>query len=33
MLVTATATLMADEGMWRIDQLPLDAIAQKYSVR
>ncbi len=27
------ATLAADEGMWRIQQLPLDAIAQKYGVR
>ncbi len=33
MLVTAAATLMADEGMWRIDQVPLDTIAQKYRVR
>ena len=22
-----------DEGMWRLDQLPLDTIAQKYNVR
>src|SRR5260221_7863864 len=27
------ATLLADEGMWRIDQLPRDVIAQKYGVR
>src|SRR5438093_4093672 len=27
------AALMADEGMWRIDQLPLDVIAGKYGVR
>src|SRR6266481_3762602 len=26
-------TLLADEGMWRIDQLPRDVIAQKYGVR
>ncbi len=25
--------LTADEGMWRIDQLPLDVIARKYGVR
>src|SRR5205809_4430102 len=29
----AGGTLLADEGMWRIDQLPRDAIAQKYGVR
>jgi len=29
----AGATVLADEGMWRIDQLPRDAIAQKYGVR
>ena len=27
------ASLLADEGMWRLDQLPLDVIAQKYGVR
>src|SRR6266700_3423928 len=27
------ATLLADEGIWRIDQLPRDLIAQKYGVR
>jgi len=35
-LVLATcgaAALMADEGMWRIDQLPMDVIASKYGVR
>ena len=32
-LATAVATLGADEGMWRIDQLPLDTIAKKYGVR
>ena len=34
-LLTAasTALLVADEGMWRIDQLPLDTIANKYGVR
>ncbi|HMD33724.1 MAG TPA: S46 family peptidase [Vicinamibacterales bacterium] len=29
----AGATLLADEGMWRIDQLPREVIAQKYGVR
>jgi hypothetical protein len=29
----AGGTLLADEGMWRIDQLPRDVIAQKYGVR
>ena len=33
MLATGVATLAADEGMWRIDQLPLDTIAQKHGVR
>jgi hypothetical protein len=33
LLVAASATLAGDEGMWRIDQLPLDAIAQKHGVR
>jgi hypothetical protein len=32
-LVAAGAILLADEGMWRIDQLPGDAIAAKYGVR
>src|SRR5712691_844002 len=27
------AALGADEGMWRIDQLPLDVIASRYGVR
>jgi hypothetical protein len=27
------AVLLADEGMWRIDQLPLEVIATKYGVR
>src|SRR5512134_935268 len=27
------AAVAADEGMWRIQQLPLDTIAQKYGVR
>jgi peptidase S46-like protein len=27
------ASLLADEGMWRLDQLPLDVIAAKYGVR
>jgi hypothetical protein len=31
--VLAAATLTADEGMWRFDQLPLNTIAQKYGVR
>ncbi|HEV3141475.1 MAG TPA: S46 family peptidase, partial [Vicinamibacterales bacterium] len=33
MCAVAGATLLADEGMWRIDQLPRDVIAQKYGVR
>jgi hypothetical protein len=33
LLASAGATLLADEGMWRIDQLPLNAIAQTYGVR
>src|SRR5207249_7981033 len=32
-LVAASAALVADEGMWRIDQLPLDVVAGKYGVR
>jgi hypothetical protein len=32
-LAAAAVTVAADEGMWRIAQLPLDTIAQKYSVR
>jgi len=31
--VCAAVALSADEGMWRIDQLPLDVIAKKYGVR
>src|SRR5262249_35491292 len=31
--VAAAASLSADEGMWRIDHLPLDLIASKYGVR
>jgi hypothetical protein len=31
--ILAATTLAADEGMWRFDQLPLDAIAKKYGVR
>jgi hypothetical protein len=27
------AALLADEGMWRIDQLPLDIVASKYGVK
>lgn len=33
LLVATAITLGADEGMWRIAQLPVDAIAQKYGVR
>jgi hypothetical protein len=34
LLVAGTiAILLADEGMWRIDQLPLDVISTKYGVR
>ena len=29
----AGVSLLADEGMWRIDQLPVDAMAKKYGVR
>src|SRR5437867_13198728 len=29
----AGATVLADEGMWRIDRRPRDVIAQKYGVR
>src|SRR5580704_9560650 len=32
-VVAAGAILLADEGMWRIDRLPVDAIAAKYGVR
>jgi hypothetical protein len=31
--ICGAALLVADEGMWRIDQLPLDVIAKKYGVR
>lgn len=33
LLVGAGAALWADEGMWRIDQLPVNDIAAKYGVR
>jgi hypothetical protein len=33
LLACAGANLLADEGMWRIDQLPVNQIAQKYGVR
>src|SRR2546425_12433923 len=29
----AVATVSADEGMWRIGQLPLDVIAKRYGVK
>src|ERR1043166_75225 len=32
LFAAAGATLLADEGMWRIDQLPRDLIARKYGV-
>jgi hypothetical protein len=32
-LVTCTTVLLADEGMWRLDQLPRDVVARKYGVR
>jgi peptidase S46-like protein len=32
-LFVCGAVLLADEGMWRIDQLPVDVIATKYGVR
>src|SRR6266849_5626151 len=31
-VASAGAVLCADEGMWRLDQIPLDAIARKYGV-
>jgi Peptidase S46 len=31
--ICAAVAPTADEGMWRIDQLPLDVIARKYGVR
>ncbi len=33
LVLAAAAVLLADEGMWRIDQLPIDGIASKYGVR
>jgi hypothetical protein len=32
-LSVAGATLLADEGMWRMDQLPIEAIERAYGVR
>lgn len=32
-IVAAVASVAADEGMWRIAQLPLDTIAKQYGVR
>ena len=32
-IAVSGAALLADEGMWRIDQLPLDVMAAKYGVR
>jgi hypothetical protein len=32
-LVVSSVMLVADEGMWRIDQLPIGAIAKEYGVR
>ena len=32
-LAAGSSALVADEGMWRLDQLPLDAIARTYGVR
>ena len=32
LFAAAGATLLADEGMWRIDQLPRDVIARRYGV-
>src|SRR5215217_7674119 len=31
--VAGTVMVVADEGMWRIDQLPLETIATKYGIR
>jgi hypothetical protein len=33
LIAAGGALLSADEGMWRIDQLPLDVIASRYGVR
>lgn len=32
-IALAGALLLADEGMWRLDQIPLDTIQKKYGVR
>ena len=32
-LAAGGGALLADEGMWRLDQLPLDTIAEQYGVR
>ena len=32
-LAACGAVLVADEGMWRINQLPVDVIASKYGVK
>ena len=32
-LSVAGAAILADEGMWRLDQLPLDRIQQRYGVK
>lgn len=32
-IIASGAAVLADEGMWRIDQLPLDVIARAYNVR
>jgi hypothetical protein len=33
LLATSGVALLADEGMWRVDQVPLKDIEQKYGVR
>ena len=33
LLATSGAVLLADEGMWRVDQVPFREIEQKYGVR
>ena len=32
-IAVSGAVVLADEGMWRLDQLPIDVIAAKYGVR
>ena len=32
-VAVCSTVLLADEGMWRVDQLPLDVLSQRYGVR